>query len=50
MTLEEIRRLEYLGGGYFRIPGPVGKKMPIIHAPELLALLLKKIAELESGA
>lgn len=45
MTLEQIKQLEYVGGGYFRIPGPVGKAMPIIHAPELLQLLLKLLAE-----
>lgn len=41
MTLDEIRQLEYAGGGYFRLPGPVGKKTKIIHGPELHKLLLK---------
>lgn len=45
MTLEEIRKLKYLGGGYFRIPGPVGQRMPIIHAPELLIKLLQILDE-----
>ena len=45
MTLDEIKQLEYQGGGYFRLRGPKGKKMPIIHAPELVALLLDLLQE-----
>ena len=45
MKPEEIRKLKYVGGGYFRIPGPVGKKSPTIHGPELLELLLKYLPE-----
>lgn len=48
LTVDEIRQLEYAGGGYFRIPGPVGKKTKIIHAPELRELLLKLLDEAKS--
>lgn len=41
MTVEEIRKLEYVGGGYFREPGPVGQTRPIHRAPEVVAALLK---------
>ena len=45
MTLEEIKQLEYAGGGYFRLPGPKGVSRPVIHAPELRKLLLKMLEE-----
>lgn len=48
LTLDEIRSLEYAGGGYFRLPGPVGKKSKIIHAPELRTLLLQLLDQKES--
>lgn len=49
MTLDEIRQLEYAGGGYFRLPGPVGKKAKIIHGPELHKLLLEILDQSGSG-
>lgn len=45
MTLEQIKQLEYQGGGYFRLPGPKGEKRPTIHAPELLKVLLTLLEE-----
>lgn len=50
MTLEEIRRLEYQGGGYFRLPGPTGERRPIMHAPELLRRLLEIIDETDDAS
>lgn len=41
MTAEEIRKLKYVGGGYFRVPGPIGTTMPIYRAPEVVEALLK---------
>lgn len=48
MTVADIRRLEYQGGGYFRLPGPTGEKRPIAHAPELVRALLERIDALEA--
>lgn len=45
MTLEQIKKMEYQGGGYFREKGPKGKKMPTVHAPELVAVLIKMLEE-----
>lgn len=41
MSEIDITKLEYVGGGYFRMPGPPGKKMPTVHGPELLKLVRK---------
>lgn len=41
LSSDLVRRLEYVGGGYFRLPGPVGEKTFVIHAPELVRELLK---------
>lgn len=41
LTLEDIRRLEYVGGGYFRMPGPKGQKTVCLHGPELLNLFIQ---------
>lgn len=27
LTLDKIEKMEYAGGGYFRMPGPVGRKI-----------------------
>lgn len=49
MTLDQIKQLEYQGGGYFRMRGPKGKKMPTIHAPHLLKIMLKLLAEAQQS-
>lgn len=43
MDLSDIRKLQYKSGGYFRLPASVGVKSPIIHAPELVEILLAEI-------
>lgn len=43
LNLSDIRQLVYQGGGYFRMPGPVGVKRQIVHAPDLLRRLLDEI-------
>lgn len=50
ISRETIAGLEYCGGGYFRTPGPVGKKTFCIHAPELVAVLLRMLDEAEAKA
>jgi len=49
MTVDEIERMRYEGGGYFRVPGPKGVGMPIIHAPELREILLREIQRLREA-
>lgn len=44
---EQLKKLEYVGAGYFRIKAPKGKKSPIIHAPELLLQFISVIEKLD---
>lgn len=49
MTLEEIKKLKYMGAGYFRLSEKDGRafqkreKAPIIHAPELKEILIRMV-------
>lgn len=48
MTIEQIKLLQYVGGGYFRIPNKkLGEKSPTIHGPDLLELFHKYIQQQE---
>jgi len=47
VTVEDIKKMEYKGGGYFRLPAPTGQNTKIIHGPEIQRILLKHIARLE---
>lgn len=47
VTLEDIKIMEYCGGGYFRTKMPVGQSAKIIHGPELKRMLLEEITRLE---
>lgn len=45
LDTQDVRKLEYVGGGYFRMPGPVGKSTFVIRAPELVRLLLERLED-----
>lgn len=46
-SVDEIKKLEYICGGYFRVKAPKGQTSKIIHGPEFLRLTLTLIDLME---
>jgi hypothetical protein len=46
LTIEEIRKMEYAGGGYFREKLPRGQSARILHGPEIQRILSEEIDRL----
>lgn len=47
LPVGDIARMEYVGGGYFRLPAAKGQSSPIIHAPEMRRVLFDEIKRLQ---
>jgi len=48
VTIEDIKKMVYSGGGYFREKKPAGQNAKIIHGPEIQRILLQEIERLEN--